>query len=220
MITKFNDIEEFFKELNSTIQKKVKIYIIGGAVLLKRGIKPATKDIDLVVSTKNEFLEIQKTLNKTGFKSQRPSEEYSRMNLAQLFVKEDFRIDLFEKEVCGKFSLSKGMIERGEKVLELNKITVFLCSNEDILLFKTMTERDGDIVDCINIASAQKPDWKIILEELQSQIKQSKQDIWITWIGERLDMLTEKGVDIPIMGEVNNLREKFFDDYEKKLSEK
>ena len=80
---------------------------------------------------------------------------------------------------------------------------------------KTMTEREGDITDCISIAATQNPDWNIILEELLSQIKQSKQDIWITWVGERLDLLAERGVDIPIMKQVDKLREKYFKRYEK-----
>ena len=64
MITTFKEIEELFKEIDHLIFKKIKVYIIGGAALLKRGMKAATKDIDLVVTAKNEFFEIQKGLNK------------------------------------------------------------------------------------------------------------------------------------------------------------
>lgn|SRR3989338_2445302 len=220
MITSFNQIEEFFKELNNSMHRKVNVYVIGGAALLRRGLKIATKDIDLVVVTKHELLEIQDALKNIGFKSLIPGRGYSHMNLSQIFIRGDFRIDLFEKEVCGRFSLSKGIIKRGEKVIDFNNIAVHLCSNEDILLFKTMTERDGDIADCISIASTQNPDWNVILEELKGQIKQSKQDVWITWIGERFDILAERGVDIPIIEEFDDLREQFFEYLEKKHSEK
>lgn len=220
MINTFKDIESFFREMDNVLYKKVEVYIIGGAALLRRGQKAATKDIDIIVSTKNEFIEIQNTLIKVGFKTNLPGKEYSRMNLSQIFQKEDFRIDLFEKEVCGKFSLSENMKNRAEIILNLKHIKVFICSNEDILLFKTMTERDGDIDDCVSIATTQTLEWNIILEELQNQIKESKQNVWITWIGERLDLLIERGIDIPIMEKVNGLREKFFDDLEKMESKR
>ena len=214
MITTFKEIEELFREINNSMYKKTRVYIIGGAALLKRGMKVATKDIDLVVATKKEFFEIQNCLNKIRFTAQTPEKEYTHMNLSQIFQRKDFRIDVFEKEVCGRFSLSEEMMKRAELVIELNHLTVFLCSSEDIFLFKTMTEREGDITDCMSIAATQNPDWKVILEELKSQIKQSKQDVWITWVDERLDLLVDKGVDIPIMNQVDKLREDYFEKYE------
>ena len=78
-----------------------------------------------------------------------------------------------------------------------------------------MTEREGDLVDCISIATTQNIDWKVILGELKNQIKRSKQDVWITWVGERLDILEERKLDIPIMKEIDRLREDFFNNLEK-----
>src|SRR3989344_2475693 len=179
MITTFKEIEELFAEINNSMSKKVKVYVVGGAALLRRGMKAATKDIDVVVATKHEFFEIQNALAKIKFISQAPGKEYTHMGLSELFQRKDFRIDLFEKEVCGRFSLSKGMIKRAENAIKLSHLDVFLCSSEDIFLFKTMTEREGDITDCMGIAATQNPNWNVILEELQSQIKQSRQDIWI-----------------------------------------
>ena len=107
------------------------------------------------------------------------------------------------------------MMERARKVISLDHIEVYLCSNEDVFLFKTMTDRDGDLTDCESIVSA-AVDWDIIINELKSQIKKSKQDVWITWAGERLDILEDRGMVIPIMDELNTLRNKFFDDFEKR----
>ncbi|MBU0666143.1 MAG: DUF6036 family nucleotidyltransferase [Nanoarchaeota archaeon] len=218
MITNYDQIEEFFKEINQIIEKKINLYVIGGAVLLRRDLKGGTKDIDLVVDSKAEFMEFQKALEKLDFKPQIPGKEYEHMNLNQIFQKEDFRIDVFYKEVCGKFSLTEDMKQRAEIIQDLENLRVSHCSNEDILLFKTMTERDGDLDDCISIA-VPGIDWKIILKELQNQIKQSKQDVWITWVGERLDLLEDKGLEIPIMNEFDSLRNKYFEDLEKKQSQ-
>jgi hypothetical protein len=108
------------------------------------------------------------------------------------------------------------MIDRARKLVNMNKVEIFFCSNEDIFLFKTMTEREGDLADCENIVRA-AVDWKIIVEELKRQMLDSGQDVWITWVGGRFDLLEERGMTIPIMKEVNKLRVKFFKDFEKKV---
>jgi len=212
MIIAFTEIEKLFEEIDHLLNKQARVYIIGGAALLHRGIKAATKDLDLVVATKQEFFGIQNALNKIKFTTQIPGKEYTHLNISQIFLRDDFRIDLFEKEVCGRFSLSEKMMGRAEPMVMLNRLAIFLCSNEDIFLFKTMTEREGDITDCISIAATQGLDWEVILEELQGQIKHSQQKVWITWIGERLDLLVERGVDIPIMNAVDTLREAYFEE--------
>lgn len=214
MISEFNQIEELFNEINKVMNRKVTAFIIGGAVMLYQGLKPATKDIDIVVKTKEEFTELQKALIKLQFTSKIPGAEYKHMNLNQVFQREDFRIDIFQKEVCGKFFLSLKMMQRAKTVIDLNHIKVVLSSNEDVFLFKTMTEREGDLEDCVSLAQT-GIEWDIIFSELKSQIKESKQNIWITWVGERLDLLEERGLTIPIMTEINKLRDPFFGEWEK-----
>ncbi len=217
MITKFDQIIDIFRELDKVMNKKIEVYIIGGAVLLERGLKTATKDIDIVVDTKEEFSELKRALQMIGFAAKITGKEYIHMNLSQIYQRREFRIDIFEREVCGKFLLTKSMKSRAQKTIELNHLSVFFCSNEDIFLFKTMTEREGDLADCESISIA-GVNWNIILQEIKTQIKQSKQDVWITWIGERLDLLEERGVIIPIMNEINKLRERYFNELEKRGS--
>ena len=217
MISKFSQIIELFKEINSVMSKVVHVYTIGGAVLIEQGLKEVTKDIDLVVDTKEEFIDFQKALEKTGFTGKMPGKEYTHMNLSQIFQKGDYRIDLFEKKVCGVFSLTEGMKRRARKVIDLEHAKAYLCSNEDIFLFKTMTEREGDLEDCENLLIPDT-DWEAIMQEIKAQIHQSKQDVWVTWIGERLDLLEDRGIEIPIMNEVNELRDKYYYDLERKQS--
>ena len=84
-------------------------------------MKDVTKDIDLIVASRKEFFELQNKLRELGFETKIPGKEYSRMNLSQIFERESLRIDIFEKEVCGRFALSKNMIKRSERVLSLKK---------------------------------------------------------------------------------------------------
>jgi len=216
MISEFKQIEELFKELDKVVSNKINIYVIGGAVLLHQGLKSATKDIDLVVNERKELIEIENALMKIGFVKNKVGNEYRNLNTHYLWVRDEFKVDMFVKKVCSKFSLSEHMIKRAKKVLELDKLSIFLCSNEDIFLFKTMTERPGDIDDC---TSLNKPglDWGVIYNELLYQIKEYGEDVWITWVGERLDLLVERKVSIPIMDKINKLREDFFLKFEEKM---
>ena len=176
MISDFEKIKLLLEELNSSLPEKVHIYIMGGAVLLYHGLKPATKDIDIVVETEKEFNILEKTLIWCGFEKKIPTPEYLHMNLSQIFLREDFRIDIFCKKVCGGFSLSFGMMNRAEKLFSFSALSASLCSGEDIFMFKMMTERAGDLEDCIALLK-RGLDWQAILLELQEQIKHSGRDV-------------------------------------------
>lgn len=219
MISNFKQIEELFKELDKVMNNKINIYVIGGAVLLHQGLKSATKDIDLVVNEKKELTEIENTLIKSGFVKNKVGNEYRNLNTHYLWVRGEFKVDMFVKKVCSKFLLSEHMIKRAKRVLELDKFSIFLCSNEDVFLFKTMTERDGDLQDCESL-NRTNLDWDVIYEELLHQIKEYGEDVWVTWVGERLDLLIERKIPIPIMDKINKLREDFFLKFEKSQKEK
>jgi len=210
MIKNYNQIENLFRELSACIDININLFIIGGLVMLKQELKESTKDIDIIVDSESEFFILEKAFKRLGFKSIIPGIEYENMNLSQIFERDDFRIDLFNKKVCDKFSLSKDMIKRAGLILDFDKLKVFHCSNEDVLLFKTMTEREGDLDDCMKLVIP-GIDWSIILKELKDQISLSGRNIWITWVGERLDLLEDKGLVIPIMKDVNKLRKDYYD---------
>jgi len=219
MISDFKQIESLFKEIDQHLKKKVHIYVIGGVVLLHQGLKPATKDIDLVILEKQDFIAFEQAVKTVRFESKIPTGAYKKMNLDQILIRDDFRIDAFHKTVCRRFSLSDGMRKRAKKLFVLPNIDLYLCSNEDIFVFKTFTEREGDIQDCIALAQ-RGLDWDIIHGELQSQINHSGEDVWITWVGERLDLLVERGLNIPIMDKIDKLRDTYFEELEKKFSNK
>lgn len=209
MISEFKQIEDLFKEIDDKLTKKVNVYIIGGAALLFEGLKPATKDIDLILENKKEFITFEEALISLNFKEEMPTTDYKKMELTKIMVRDDYRIDAFLKKVCKKFDLSKDMIKRADKILRLKNIFVYKCSNEDIFLFKSMTERPGDLEDCIELVK-KGLDWNAIKNELFDQINNTGQDVWITWIGERLDELIKKGLTIPIIKDINELRDDFF----------
>lgn len=209
MISSFEDIAALLEELDASLRSEIRLFMIGGGALLHRGMRQATKDIDVIVRTADEYRECERALKMRGFIAKFPSRSYERMNLNAILVRGDFRIDLFNESVLGAFSLSAAMAKRSERVLSLERLSLSLCSDEDIFLFKAMTEREGDLEDCIALAKRGLR-WGLIIDELKSQVKRSGSDIWITWVGERLDLLQERGVNIPFMRELDALREEWY----------
>jgi len=62
MIESVEEIRNLFKEIEGSVpitpeNEKLEIFVIGGTVLLEQGLKPATKDIDLVVRNMHDFKE-------------------------------------------------------------------------------------------------------------------------------------------------------------------
>src|SRR3989338_7063645 len=147
MISRFEELDVLFDEIDKTLKDDVHFYVIGGAVMLYHHLKTGTKDIDIVVDTSIEFITIEKTLKKIGFTAKIISLEYKRFDLNQMFIREDFRIDLFQRTVCRGFMLSEGMKKRAQNVRKLKHLIISLCSTTDIFMFKTFTEREGDISD-------------------------------------------------------------------------
>ena len=219
MISDFKQIEELFGETDQQLTSTINIYIIGGAVLLYQGLKPATKDIDLILPNKESYNALLESLTSLGFKRKKPTETYKKMEINIILEKGDFRFDLFLQKVFKKISLTNKMKNRAINILKIKHLNVFLCSNEDIFIFKSMTTRKGDLEDCITLAK-RGINWDIILKEVQSQIKHSGEEVWITWIGERLDILEDEGINIPIIKEINELRDNYFKQIEKNSNKK
>lgn len=121
MIASVEEIKSLFKEIDNFLQgtpetEKLEICVIGGTVLLEQGLKPATTDIDLVVLNVHDFKLFEDTLNTLGFKSTRPTPEYVHLNISQVLEREDFRIDLFQKTVWGKFSVTIQWLKGPENI--------------------------------------------------------------------------------------------------------
>ncbi len=215
MIQSIKKMNELFEEINSKLSAKVSVFVIGGGALMFHKLKSSTKDIDLIVKKKKEYEELYSVLKKIGFKETVLTEGGHRLTVSAVLERKDFRIDLFLEKVCGKMVYSDKMVQRSESVFEGKKFEMFSASIEDIFVFKSITEREGDKTDCEEIIK-QKPNWKIILEEIKSQAEKGE-DVWITYINERLMEFEEKGYMIPILKETEKLSEDFYKKLEKRL---
>lgn len=124
-ITDFTQISEAFDEIDKNIRNKINVCLIGGAVLLYHNAKPGTKDIDLIVNSKEEYESLINTLKKNDFTLEKPTREYNKLNLENILIKDNYRFDIFNKIVCNNLFLSENMIKRAKLIKEYKNIKLF-----------------------------------------------------------------------------------------------
>lgn len=206
MISKFEEIDLIVAEIKDVLERPTSIFIIGGAALMHHDIgKGFTKDIDIVFRDKREFDIFKEALIKLGFKTKCKPISHQRLNIFEMLERDDFRFDLFVNIVCEGFCLSAEMINRALEIYRDEMFGVFVCSMEDILIFKSLSpERPNDIEDSIDIIK-RGVDWNIVYDELllQSQTcpnEKKKNLIW--YFIERMDDLGVRGIQVPIKNKV------------------
>jgi hypothetical protein len=199
-------IESELKRIGKRIPKKIEIVLIGGANMMYRGLKAATKDVDIVVMQTNDLKMFSETLVDSGyFEVKRLSKEYTNLGASVVFRKEDgFQYDIFLKQVCNALVLTPRILKRTEKLGQFNNLSISLMSPEDIFLFKGMTERTADLED-MRILVEQGLDWKVILDECQGQVGER---IWEAFLLVKLEELQDKyGIHVPIKGKLRQISE-------------
>ncbi|HEV2119967.1 MAG TPA: winged helix-turn-helix domain-containing protein [Candidatus Bathyarchaeia archaeon] len=154
-------------QVGARISTPTTAYLFGGGNMLLRGLKAQTKDINLILEDADDFQRIVRTLTALGFRRIAEKEmgtQDRRLEPSGIFVAENYpRVDLFTKKVLGKFVLTDEMKDRTEEV-RFEKLRLKLVSLDDVLLFKSITDRAGDIDDIAIIIRRTRPDWSLILE--------------------------------------------------------
>ncbi|MDO5853715.1 MAG: hypothetical protein Q4Q62_06685 [Thermoplasmata archaeon] len=221
MISDISMIESLMGEISDALDSEVDVYMIGGGAMMYLDSKPGTKDIDLIVRSEDDFHAMISAMKSIGFISIRPGEEYKRMNLSGMYERSDgFRVDIFDTRVCSKLSLSDHMAARAKQVGPDRNARLHVCSPMDILIFKSITEREGDETDCLALMSEHIIDWDEVLSEIRYQISEGE-DVWITWIADRMYYFSEKfGSDIPILDDLLGMADRFLDQWEREMEAK
>lgn len=144
------------RKVGNALTTPVNLYLIGGAAMIRYGLKAATKDIDVLFSTHEETVELVRALGKSGYhpiQTSRLTPDYQTMFATQILENADgFRWDIFHEFVYRKLRLSPDMIKRAGSLQKAGHLTVWLISKEDIFLLKSVTERDDDVTDLLMLA--------------------------------------------------------------------
>lgn len=191
-------LEDLFSKIGAAINSPVEVFLLGGGAMAFRNQKASTKDIDIVVGSKKEADEISLALIGLGYEKRGDLErEYEEMN-AEGGIWEaagHVRVDLFVKVVCGCLELTPSVRKRSEKLGEYGKLTVNLLSNEDVILFKGITERVDDVNDIAAIVRSSNIAWDTVLQECTDQ---SGKRAWFGLLLNKIEELKLQGIDIPI----------------------
>ena len=172
---------DFFLDIGRILQKEVSVYLIGGENMRIKGMKQATKDIDFVTGADktDPFEMLVSSLTKLGYHRlgvNEISDSDAKMNPSAILEHPKYpRLDLFSKVICNKFVLLDSMI-RDSKETKVENLKVLLASDEDVFLLKSITDREADDVDMIQILRrSEKFDWKKVLLRLYEQESVTKQ---------------------------------------------
>ncbi len=181
------------EELGEHLETTVDVYLLGGGNLILRGLKDSTKDVDLVVKDGQTFFALAETLQDLGYEERGDLEAtYSQLNPSIVLEKEGFpRWDIFVETVAGQLQLTAAMIDRCDQSFKYDNLHVHLLSLTDIFVFKSITEREGDLEDVALIAKQADLDWEEIFEEIKTQENRTGQFFSFAVL-DTLDILDER----------------------------
>src|SRR6056297_1696294 len=209
-------IENEFQRIGEGLSEPLTVYLIGGGAMSLRDLKGATKDIDLVVADSDAYGQLWTVLMDLGYAEvQSLDDDYQALGATSCVENEDgCRLDVFNQQVANKLVLTDGMRERSEPILDTDRLTVRLVSNEDIFLFKAIAGRDDDIED-MNMLVQAGLDYDVVRAELEAQIDQLNDDQFATFANEALVDLEERyGVTTPIEDRVQELTDRYYRGFE------
>lgn len=192
--------------LEKTINGKLTIYIIGGAVMAMDGLKPGTKDIDIIVENKYYQKLLVRSLEQCNYVTIQPqklTKPYKELSATILENTDGFRWDIFIKCVAKGLVLSNSMKKRTISIYSGEKLTVFRLSKEDIFLLKGITPRNSDVEDMSLIAMA-GVDYKIVFDECISQSDSDRKgNVWEAFLNEHCKVLqSEYEIYVPFQKEL------------------
>ena len=183
------EVIELLKEIGSKLKEEITIYMIGGCNMSLKNIKAVTRDVDLMLLTKKEYQSLKETLTIMGYECREEMfcEDFYKTPII-VFLKENKRIDVFIKNVGNQLELTEEMQKRSKKYEKFSNLTVMLISNEDIFLFKSITDREKDVDDCYTFIQTGL-NWDAIKTELQQQETKA---LWRFWVYEQLARIKNK----------------------------
>ncbi|MCS7094260.1 MAG: helix-turn-helix domain-containing protein [Thaumarchaeota archaeon] len=195
-----SNIEKWARE----VERETTVYLLGGINMVIRGIKPSTKDIDILVRSREDYQTVEKALTAAGF---RKTAEWTqgdlRANPSNIFIHPTLmRVDVFTEEVA-RVKVSQKILDRATFGIALGKLKLMLLDLNDVVFLKLLTSRERDIGDAAETIRRHGVDWKKIIEEIHNLPKEIQAEKSFT-ILDNLDML-EKNYAIRTPRKIVNL---------------
>ena len=179
------ELETMLVEVGKALPKAIDVYLIGGCAMGFKDIKSETKDVDIVLLKRADLDVLGSTLKSLKFTQDTDLETFY-LSAVMVFMKGDSRIDLFVRDVCKSLIFTDRMVKRSRLYKKLGNMHVYLVSNEDIFLFKAITDREKDIEDCVRLAIPGL-DKRVILHEMEEQ----KRTNWCFCVYEKICLMED-----------------------------
>ena len=202
MLSSTEDVEGLFEEVGEGLKRPVKAVVIGGAALMRYGLKDSTKDIDIVCMNEEDREALFEAAQAVGCEIKCPEKRHKRFGLRRVVVKGKHTLDVFAGRISSDFELSSSMVQRATQTNTFGNLTVGYASKEDILIMKLIAGREGDVEDCANLVAADV-DSDVYIGEIRRQYERCLSEkelselegvpkIWITYIEEGVGRLEER----------------------------
>jgi len=167
---------DLFKDVGQKVEPGTEAFLFGGENMRLKGLKPRTKDCDVVLSDAKSYISFVTALKEIGYASM-TKEELSPDDLridASDILKHNkrSRVDIFRNSIARKLVLSERMKKRA-KIEQYGYLKLGLIANEDVFLLKSVTLREGDIQDMARLARSAGFDWKIVFDEMEKQERET-----------------------------------------------
>jgi len=146
------------------LKRKVHLIACGGTALTLLGVKPSTKDIDLIVPNLDEHEYLVSILKQLGYKS------VSGWGWER---GDGFIFDLFRGKAVHTTELLESPLEKGNHILvkEFDRIDLGVLNYYDIIISKLFRATAIDIDDCLVLVTNKKQD--IDIEHLKKRFKET-----------------------------------------------
>lgn len=169
--TSRGEITDRFVALDDVLDNPATVVLIGGGAMTFQGIKDGTKDLDLVATSQTSYKRVREALLELGLDEiDHPEKSYASLGaISVLEFGEDNRIDLFDRQVMAKLTLSESMRERCDTVFTGESLSVSMLAPVDIAVFKSVTPRDNDLNDVEQLL-ASGIDLETYEQELRDQL--------------------------------------------------
>lgn len=164
--------EEIFNLIGRALKEKVGCFVVGGTAMMFLGLKEVTKDIDIVFQARKDYETFKSSLINLGAK-EAGAEIINPEKVSCILSLGNARFDLFLEHLI-HFRLTKTVMSRTKEIHEFGNLIVKVVSPEDIILFKSMADREADKIDVAELAKRININWEIILDEAEEQTKDSE----------------------------------------------
>jgi len=177
------------------LKEETNIYLIGGGAMMFYGLKPSTKDIDLVFLDPKALSQFIDAAKKAGIKlTEDLGGKYRNIGASVIMVADSgIQLDLFNQTVCNALTVKDTVVARANHYRNMGKLSIHLMSPEDIVLFKGITEREADLEDIRTLIET-GINWETVEEECLSQEDSGR---WANLLLDKLsDLYVRYGINL------------------------